>query len=80
MTYPIIPELYGIVARKLLDEIGEKSFYSGSFSFDYGSKECRFVASIVIYRSKECLPGKSSVSCPLKPSDSAPLKHSTMPP
>ena len=48
MTYPIIPELYGIVARKLLDEIGEKSFYSGSFSFDYGS--------IVIYRSKECLP------------------------
>ena len=26
------------------------------------------------------LPGKSSVSCPLKPSDSAPLKHSTMPP
>ena len=26
------------------------------------------------------VPGKSSVSCPLKPSDSAPLKHSTMPP
>jgi len=26
------------------------------------------------------LIGKSSVSCPLKPSDSAPLKHSTMPP
>ena len=24
--------------------------------------------------------GKSSVSCPLKPSDSAPLQHSTMPP
>ena len=24
--------------------------------------------------------GKSSVSCPLKPSDSTPLKHSTMPP
>ena len=26
------------------------------------------------------MAGKSSVSCPLKPSDSAPLKHSTMPP
>ena len=26
------------------------------------------------------LLGKSSVSCPLKPSDSTPLKHSTMPP
>ena len=29
---------------------------------------------------KEETTGKSSVSCPLKPSDSAPLKHSTMPP
>ena len=29
---------------------------------------------------KCCLGGKSSVSCPLKPSDSTPLKHSTMPP
>ena len=29
---------------------------------------------------KEAAVGKSSVSCPLKPSDSAPLKHSTMPP
>ena len=28
----------------------------------------------------ETLAGKSSVSCPLKPSDSAPLKHSTMSP
>ena len=30
-------------------------------------------------KEKEAV-GKSSVSCPLKPSDSAPLKHSTMPP
>jgi len=29
---------------------------------------------------KVSIDGKSSVSCPLKPSDSAPLKHSTMPP
>ena len=28
----------------------------------------------------KAIGGKSSVSCPLKPSDSAPLKHSTMPP
>ena len=33
------------------------------------------------YKPKRDLNGgKSSVSCPLKPSDSAPLKHSTMPP
>ena len=30
--------------------------------------------------NKLTIDGKSSVSCPLKPSDSAPLKHSTMPP
>lgn len=30
--------------------------------------------------TKTAADGKSSVSCPLKPSDSAPLKHSTMPP
>ena len=29
---------------------------------------------------RNTIGGKSSVSCPLKPSDSAPLKHSTMPP
>ena len=34
-----------------------------------------FIAAIILL-----LIGKSSVSCPLKPSDSAPLKHSTMPP
>lgn len=56
MTYPIIPELYGIVARKLLDEIGAKNYYSGSFGFDYGSRECRFVASIVVYRSIVRMP------------------------
>ena len=37
------------------------------------------VAALQIY-IKMNTGGKSSVSCPLKPSDSAPLKHSTMPP
>ena len=46
---------------------------------------CRIIrkAKPTIYTlvRKGLLPaGKSSVSCPLKPSDSAPLKHSTMPP
>ncbi|WP_373228875.1 hypothetical protein [Phocaeicola dorei] len=31
-------------------------------------------------KRQKMIVGKSSVSCPLKPSDSAPLKHSTMPP
>lgn len=56
MTYPIIPELYGIVARRLLDEIGDKSYYSGSFSFEYGSRECRLAATLIVYRSMERMP------------------------
>ena len=36
--------------------------------------------SETFYKPYYMAPGKSSVSCPLKPSDSAPLKHSTMPP
>jgi hypothetical protein len=37
------------------------------------------VSFLFIFGGME-VAGKSSVSCPLKPSDSAPLKHSTMPP
>ena len=43
----------------------------------YGSKDNTRCAWI---ESAHVAGGKSSVSCPLKPSDSAPLKHSTMPP
>ena len=36
--------------------------------------------TVIPISDEELENGKSSVSCPLKPSDSAPLKHSTMPP
>lgn len=39
-----------------------------------------FYCLSVVLKSIPVGIGKSSVSCPLKPSDSAPLKHSTMPP
>ena len=39
-----------------------------------------FMAKIALEYMELMGIGKSSVSCPLKPSDSAPLKHSTMPP
>ena len=43
---------------------------------------CTSIAYTQIRMAKDAIKdiGKSSVSCPLKPSDSAPLKHSTMPP
>ena len=41
---------------------------------------CAVVTVWSVWNSYRFADGKSSVSCPLKPSDSAPLKHSTMPP
>ena len=46
-----------------------------NIDFDWLSEEI-----LKAYHAKKVDVGKSSVSCPLKPSDSAPLKHSTMPP
>ena len=42
--------------------------------------EAPIVVRVTINGVSDEVRGKSSVSCPLKPSDSAPLKHSTMPP
>ncbi len=45
---------------------------------NYPGANAETVQKAVIVPLEEA--GKSSVSCPLKPSDSTPLKHSTMPP
>ena len=53
--------------------------FSGAGGLSLGAE----MVGIKISHAVEINPsaaGKSSVSCPLKPSDSAPLKHSTMPP
>ena len=44
----------------------------------YGWDE--FSSYLILIVCSIVIGGKSSVSCPLKPSDSAPLKQSTMPP
>lgn len=54
--YPVIPDLYRTTARLLLERIGSRNFFSGSISFRYGSRDCRLVATIVVYRSVERLP------------------------
>ena len=46
----------------------------------YNLSEIMKTAHNLYKTGKYTWAGKSSVSCPLKPSDSAPLKHSTMPP
>ena len=54
---------------EILTELKVESAQGNSAPFDFIRRK---------YLSE--LSGKSSVSCPLKPSDSTPLKHSTMPP
>ena len=59
---------------------GNQSIYLDYYTGDVIRKE-NYVGGKRQYEFlKLYLIGKSSVSCPLKPSDSAPLKHSTMPP
>ena len=56
--------------------------YYGFFYYYANSKKVEYLSKIEEAKEKSSSDtiGKSSVSCPLKPSDSAPLKHSTMPP
>ena len=68
------------------NDFGEPySGLSGKSAEDFG-KGWPYITYMNVYQNQIIditdvgLVGKSSVSCPLKPSDSAPLKHSTMPP
>ena len=78
MAYQLLPfrfERFNDNQYLLTNEVGEYVFLSNDdfHAFVNGKLDEH---SVLFYD----LAGKSSVSCPLKPSDSAPLKHSTMPP
>ena len=64
--------------RKSVKEFAEKHELDKFFLYGFGSHH--FYLHQRYTSNPEMVIGKSSVSCPLKPSDSAPLKHSTMPP
>lgn len=54
--YNILPELYREVVVKILDEIGSRDYYSGSFDFESEDVSCRIVLSAVIYRDNVHYP------------------------
>lgn len=54
--YSVLPELYYEAAARLTDAIGGQNYYSGSLVFPFGDIECRFTASIIIYREKLSMP------------------------
>ena len=49
MMYEIFPELYDEVARNLIDRLGGKEYFSGSFEFDFEGITCKMVLSAIIY-------------------------------
>ena len=61
------------------DGLRSDGTYNVKLRFTLDRKMRRLATSLFV-TTKDLSNGKSSVSCPLKPSDSAPLKHSTMPP
>jgi hypothetical protein len=68
-----LAELYQVETRALKQAVKRNiERFPSDFMFVLTKEEANLLLSIGV--------GKSSVSCPLKPSDSAPLKHSTMPP
>ena len=72
------------INEAMLADMGES--LEADFKKEYQQEDLASILESIEYiriycRNFPCFNGgKSSVSCPLKPSDSAPLKHSTMPP
>ncbi len=74
--------------RLFADIIQPKKYQKGDIILNEGDIcnclfyiEKGFIRQHYLRHDKDVIEhGKSSVSCPLKPGDSAPLKHSTMPP
>lgn len=56
MIYSVSSELYLEAAARLLEAIGEESYFSGTLAFAFGETECRLTASVIVYRRRERLP------------------------
>ena len=77
MMHPILEQVKEVLGDRIRIIKVDVDKY-GVTASQYGIQS---VPTLMLFRRGEVLwSGKSSVSCPLKPSDSAPLKHSTMPP
>lgn len=56
MIYPVSAELYLQTAARLHDAIDGKDYFSGSVRFSFEGIECRLVASLIVYRTREERP------------------------
>ncbi len=54
--YPVSDELYAALFVRLAEAIDARSYFSGTIAFRYGAAECRFTASLIVYRARCSLP------------------------
>ena len=77
--------MYSGFEIKINESVFNKDYFTelvvdGKERYTSVKKEIKEIIDSFTLDSGKIDGGKSSVSCPLKPSDSTPLKHSTMPP
>ena len=54
--YSVSPELYQEVAARLADAVDGENYFSGSLAFRFGDTDCRFTASVIVYRTRLSQP------------------------
>ena len=58
--YSVLPELYHEAAVRLADAVDGENYFSGSLVFRFGDTDCRFTASVIVYRERVAQPEGSS--------------------
>ena len=59
--YTISSKLYHQLAEHLVEQVGEKGYYSGKFEFEFEGVLCEMILSAVIYRQKK--PDSRATAC-----------------
>lgn len=54
--YTVTPALYEQTATRLRKAIGRNNYYSGSLDFTFDDIDCRFTASLIVYRQQTSMP------------------------
>ena len=55
--YDVLPELYREVAARIIEQVGRRGYYNGSFDMEWEDVLCHVVLSAVVYRHEEQYPG-----------------------
>ena len=54
--YSVSPELYQEVAARLADAVDGENYFSGALAVRFGDTDCRFTASVIVYRTRLSQP------------------------